>query len=356
MISYSDHQCALNSFHSSKFRNQDVVACSQEACGFRFGWFNATTCRPRGKRSSTTRALVTITRGELWNAVKLLSLTWAVSKEENTAEDGDSAVLENASSTASLTSSILQYRTINGRAYQSERGNPEYCHHVLTLLLGDKLHLAPVPDDIQVRWTGTNVMRVLQAHTNLREFADKFPNASVIGTDLAPIQPGWIPPNLELRLHSTVDFPTHSFDYIHMRWLVGSIADWKSLFKESYKCLKPGATSKAMSHHHASKATTVKFCQAREGMREAGFVNIEERDFKNPVGGWPKDPKQRSAGQYMQAAFEQDAQGTVLHMATALGWTEEEVTVFISHFRHEIRSPKIHSYFRQKVVWGRKPL
>lgn len=126
MISYSDHQCALNSFDSSKFRNQDVVACSQEACGFRFGWFNATTCRPHGKRSSTTRALVTIARGELWNAVKLLSLTWAVSKEENTAEDGDSAVLENASSTASLTSSILQYRTINGRAYQSERGNPEY--------------------------------------------------------------------------------------------------------------------------------------------------------------------------------------------------------------------------------------
>ncbi|KAJ0140953.1 putative membrane protein [Fusarium oxysporum f. sp. albedinis] len=47
-------------------------------------------------------------------------------EEENTAEDGDSAVLDNASSTASLTSSILQYRTINGRAYQSERGNPEY--------------------------------------------------------------------------------------------------------------------------------------------------------------------------------------------------------------------------------------
>ncbi|ENH63805.1 hypothetical protein FOC1_g10007940 [Fusarium oxysporum f. sp. cubense race 1] len=253
-------------------------------------------------------------------------------EEENTAEDGDSAVLDNASSTASLTSSILQYRTINGRAYQSERGNPEYWgpiddtgqeamdinHHVLTLLLGDKLHLAPVPDDIQTAVdieTGTGIWAM--------EFADKFPNASVIGTDLAPIQPGWIPPNLELRLHSTVDFPT---------------------------------TSRAMSHHHASRATMVQFCQAREGMREAGFVNIEERDFKNHVGGWPKDPKQRSVGQYMQAAFEQDAKGTVLHMATALGWTEEEVTVFISHFRHEIRSPKIHSYFRQKVVWGRKPL
>ena len=30
------------------------------------------------------------------------------------------------------------------------------------------------------------------------EFADMFPNASVVGTDLAPIQPSWVPPNLEL--------------------------------------------------------------------------------------------------------------------------------------------------------------
>ncbi|PCD37205.1 hypothetical protein AU210_005709 [Fusarium oxysporum f. sp. radicis-cucumerinum] len=318
-------------------------------------------------------------------------------EEENTAEDGDSAVLENASSTASLTSSILQYRTINGRAYQSERGNPEYWgpiddtgqeamdinHHVLTLLLGDKLHLAPVPDDIQTAvdiGTGTGIWAM--------EFADKFPNASVIGTDLAPIQPGWIPPNLEFQIEDCTQqwtFQPNSFDYIHMRWLVGSIADWKSLFKESYKCLKPGGyieSYEPSSRVESDDGTVLPgsalsqwerfFVEGgrkigrpftifeeniqREGMREAGFVNIEERDFKNPVGGWPKDPKQRSVGQYMQAAFEQDAQGTVLHMATALGWTEEEVTVFISHFRHEIRSPKIHSYFRQKVVWGRKPL
>ncbi|PNP86504.1 hypothetical protein FNYG_00206 [Fusarium nygamai] len=52
---------------------------------------------------------------------------WSQLPEDgNAAEDGDSAVLDNATSTASLTSSILQYRTINGRAYQSERGNPEY--------------------------------------------------------------------------------------------------------------------------------------------------------------------------------------------------------------------------------------
>jgi len=35
-------------------------------------------------------------------------------------------------------------------------------------------------------------------------------------------------------------FPDNSFDYIHIRLLVGSIADWGALFKEAYRCLAPG--------------------------------------------------------------------------------------------------------------------
>jgi hypothetical protein len=30
------------------------------------------------------------------------------------------------------------------------------------------------------------------------DFADEYPGAAVIGTDISPIQPSWIPPNLEL--------------------------------------------------------------------------------------------------------------------------------------------------------------
>lgn len=30
------------------------------------------------------------------------------------------------------------------------------------------------------------------------DFADEFPEAEVIGTDISPIQPTWIPPNLKL--------------------------------------------------------------------------------------------------------------------------------------------------------------
>ncbi|KAF4945306.1 hypothetical protein FGADI_12046 [Fusarium gaditjirri] len=144
------------------------------------------------------------------------------------------------------------------------------------------------------------------------EFADRFPNASVIGTDLAPIQPGWIPPNLEFQIEDCTQewtFQPNSFDYIHMRWLVGSIADWKSLFKEAYKCLKPGGyieSYEPSSRVESDDGTVLPdsalsqwekfFVEGgrkigrpftifeeniqREGMKEAGFVDIEERDFK----------------------------------------------------------------------------
>ena len=78
--------------------------------------------------------------------------------------------------------------------------------------------------------------------------------------------------------------------------------------------------------------------------------------MQNPIGTWPKNNKDREVGAYMQLALEQDAEGTVLFMATTLGWTKEQVHVYLAHYRREIRSKRVHVFFRQKVIWGRKPL
>ncbi|KAM6510558.1 hypothetical protein FSOLCH5_011003 [Fusarium solani] len=52
---------------------------------------------------------------------------WAqIAQTQDPDDDADSAIEDNASSTASLSSSILQYRTIHGRTYHSDRGNAEY--------------------------------------------------------------------------------------------------------------------------------------------------------------------------------------------------------------------------------------
>jgi hypothetical protein len=85
--------------------------------------------------------------------------------QEQVIDDGDSAVGTVQTASTSLASSILQYRTLHGRTFHSDQGNAKYwmsndetanealdiAHHVLTMMLDGKLHLAPLDKDtIQV--------------------------------------------------------------------------------------------------------------------------------------------------------------------------------------------------------------
>ena len=56
-----------------------------------------------------------------------------------------------------------------------------------------------------------------------------------------------------------------------------------------------------------------------------------------------------------QMVLETDTEGYILFVANTLGWTREEVQVYIAHLRREIRSNQYRPYSVQKVVWGRKP-
>jgi ubiquinone/menaquinone biosynthesis C-methylase UbiE len=68
--------------------------------------------------------------------------------------------------------------------------------------------------------TGTGIWAI--------DFADAFPNTQVTGTDISPIQPSWVPPNLKFEIEDFTEewtFPGNTFDYIHMRYLYGSVPD-----------------------------------------------------------------------------------------------------------------------------------
>ena len=65
----------------------------------------------------------------------------------------------------------------------------------------------------------------------------------MVGTDISPIQPSWIPPNLQFDIDDatkTWTYPDNHFDYVHIRWLCGTFKDWESLYKEAYRVTKPG--------------------------------------------------------------------------------------------------------------------
>jgi SAM-dependent methyltransferase len=166
--------------------------------------------------------------------------------------DDDDYYSDTSSYTASLLSDVKNYTYENGRRYHSyreghyvlpndeqEQDRQDLLHHVRNLVLNGGLFRAPV---------GKNIRRVLDIGTGTGiwaiDFADTFPSAEVIGTDLSPIQPSWVPPNLRFLVDDAESPWLYSasrpFDFIHARDLGGAIADWPRLLRQAYEHLRPG--------------------------------------------------------------------------------------------------------------------
>lgn len=122
------------------------------------------------------------------------------------------------------------------------------------------------------------------------------PNASLLFSEIEDCSSEWT-------------FPEETFDYIHARWLIGSISDWTALYKEAYRALKPGGWFE--THEPSAEVTSedgtvtpdtalaqwepifiaggealgrtfdlYRHGIQRKSLEEAGFVDIQEVDLK----------------------------------------------------------------------------
>ncbi|KAK4207959.1 S-adenosyl-L-methionine-dependent methyltransferase [Rhypophila decipiens] len=302
------------------------------------------------------------------------------------------------SSTASVSSSILEYRKIHGRTFHSDRYDSQYwtpnderqsenvdiTHHYMTLLLDDRLYLAPIRPDVQKVLdigTGTGIWAI--------DFGDQHPSAEVIGTDLSPMMPAWVPPNVRFEIDDCTKpwtWDDNSVDFVHIRFLGGGIKDWTGLFREAYRVLKPGGWLQSGEFdprflcddgtgndqeafklwnkvfNESGPKMGVNFAVIDERIQdaaivEAGFEKIEGVTYKAPVGPWPRDKKLAEAGRYVQLVMENDMEGySTFLWNTILGWPAEEYQVFLMQVRKMVRDwRKTHNYFHARYVWGRKP-
>ena len=92
-------------------------------------------------------------------------------------------------------------------------------------------------------------------------------------------------------------------------------------------------------------------------LRDAGFVNVEERVFKIPVGTWPRNKTMKLIGMYMRSVIYDGLQGISMGPFTrGLKWTPQEVEVFLIGVRKGLMDSSTHSYIPFHVVYGQKPV
>ncbi|KAI1364026.1 S-adenosyl-L-methionine-dependent methyltransferase [Xylaria arbuscula] len=314
--------------------------------------------------------------------------------EDSDNRDTDSAIfdLNVAQSSMSVTSSIYNFENAHGRTYhrykagkywmpndEREQERLDLQHMICLKVFNDRLALAPVQNPPRVLdfGTGTGNWAI--------EFAIQHPESDVLGTDLSPIQPEYVPPNCRFEIDDIDDewmFST-KFDYIHGRHMVGSISDFPRLFTSIYENLNPGGWVEMQDYYvklqavdntldgtalqrwnnminHAltfSGRSGLNAIKYKKWLRDAGFEDIREEVFAVPGNPWPKGSDQKQLGAMQMENILEGIYGMSIKLFTNfLHMSSEAVEALLVDVRKDLTNRNIHFYYPIMSVYARKPL
>jgi hypothetical protein len=87
-----------------------------------------------------------------------------------------------------------------------------------------------------------------------------------------------------------------------------------------------------------------------DAFRNAGFVDIHQKDYKWPIGPWPRDQKFKEAGTVNYQHWMCGMEGWAMWLLTRFGeperWSQDEVIVYVAKLRAELKNAKYHIYHR----------
>lgn len=220
------------------------------------------------------------------------------------------------------------------------------------------------------------------------EVANKYPDAFIVGVDLAPIQPPNIPKNCDF--YAPFDFESpwamgeDYWDYVHLQMGCGSVASWPSLYRRIFAHLRPGAWFEQVEidfeprcddrsleglalrywYQYLKQATerTMRPVahSARETIRnlqEAGFTEIDHQMVGLPLNPWHQDEHERNVARWYNLAISESIETLSLApFSRVFGWPVERIQRLAADVKSEAFNKEIHSYNILHIYQARKPL
>jgi SAM-dependent methyltransferase len=207
-----------------------------------------------------------------------------------------------------------------------------------------------------------------------QEFAERHPNSRVVGTDLSPIQPTYVPVNCNFEIADAEDvwsFHTR-FDYIHGRALLSCFTDPRSIIQKAFDNLQPGGyfelqdglfpfqflgTQPPASHPlqiflsstlEASRKTGRSWDNVqhyKKWMEEVGFEDVVEKRFQWPCGPWAKGEKMKKLGVYFLEDLKHVIEPICMKLfVKVLGWSETRVKSFLEELVPCLGARRVYLY------------
>ena len=242
------------------------------------------------------------------------------------------------------------------------------------MTLNGNLYVSPIEPDIKHCLdvgTGTGIWAI--------EFAEEHPNTQVTGTDLSPIQPTFVPPNCSFMIDNCEAewVFDKKFDFIHARMLVLGMHDWPNFFRQCWENITPGGwvevqevqfplrcddDSAGANSALLNWSTFIQSACRKAGiestsslhfvkqMQDQGFINIKEESAQWAIGPWPKGKVQKAIGRYTLENILSGLQGISMALLTRhLGWSKDEVEVYLVDVRRECLNLSMHHYCYMSV-------
>ncbi|EAS32223.3 methyltransferase LaeA [Coccidioides immitis RS] len=223
-----------------------------------------------------------------------------------------------------------------------EQDRLDLFHKLLRVARHEKLHSAPIriPNRASSGDPGPRILD-LGCGTGIwaMDMARAYPQAQVLGVDLAPIQPSNPPSNCTFYSPRDYESPwllgEDSWDFIHLQMGCGSVTDWKNVYQKIIAHLRPGTgyfeqveidfemrtDGFTLGPNHPLSVWYRLLKEATEAgkrpiafdrrtisrLESAGFVDITHDAVPLPLSMWGTDHDSMEIGKWYSLAFSESA-------------------------------------------------